>query len=79
MYMVKAQIEIDQGTNQILNIIKAQYALRDKSEAIEKVVEIYAEEIMEPELRPDYIEKIRKIKKEKGIKVDSFADRYGLS
>ena len=79
MYMVKAQIEIDQGTNHILNIIKAQYALRDKSEAIEKVVEIYAEEMMEPELRPDYIKKIEKIRKEQGIKVKSFADRYGLS
>ena len=79
VYMVKAMIEIDKETNQILNIIKAQFALRDKSEAIEKVVEIYTEEIMEPELRPDYIEKIKKIKKEKSIKVDSFSERYGLN
>ena len=79
MYMVKAQIEIDTETNHILNIIKAQYALRDKSEAIEKVVEIYYEEMMEPELKPDFVKKIKRIKKEKGIKVKSFADRYGLS
>ena len=77
--MVKAMIEIDQETNQILNIIKAQFALRDKSEAIEKLIEIYTEEIMEPELRPGYIEKIKKIKKEKSIKVDSFSERYGLN
>ncbi len=79
MYMPKAQIEIDRQTNHVLNIIKAQYELRDKSEAIEKVVEIYVDEIMEPELKPDYIEKIKKIKKEKSIEVDSFADRYGLN
>ena len=76
--MVKAQIEIDTETNQILNIIKAQYALRDKSQAIEKVVEIYTEEVMEPELRPDFVRKLKKIKKEKSIKVKSFSKRYGL-
>ncbi len=77
--MVKAQIEIAPETNQVLNIIKAQYALRDKSQAIEKVVEIYTDEIMEPELRPDFIRKMKKIKKEKSIKVDSFSERYGLN
>ena len=77
--MVKAMIDIDKHTNQVLNIVKAQYDLNDKSEAIEKIVDIYEEEVMEPELRPDYIEKIRKIRKEKGIKVKSFEERYGLS
>ena len=76
--MVKAMIEIDTDTNQVLNSVKAQYALRDKSEAIEKVVEIYSSEIMEPELRPDFIKKLKMIRKEKSIKVRSFSDRYGL-
>ena len=76
--MVKAQIEIDTHTNQVLNVVKAQYALNDKSEAIEKVVHIYEEELMQPELRPEYVRKIQRIKKEKGIKVDDFAKRYGL-
>ena len=77
--MVKAIIDIDKHTNQVLNIVKAQYDLRDKSEAIEKIVDIYEEEVMEPELRPDYIEKIKKIRKEKSINVKSFEERYGLS
>jgi hypothetical protein len=77
--MVKAMIDIDKRTNQVLNIVKAQYGLKDKSEAIEKVVDIYEEEVMEPELRPEYIEKIKKIRKEKSIKVKSFEDRYGLN
>jgi len=76
--MVKAIIDIDKHTNQVLNIVKAQYDLKDKSEAIEKVVDIFEEEVMEPELRPEYIEKIKKIRKEKSIKVKSFEDRYGL-
>jgi len=77
--MVKAIIDIDNHTNQVLNIVKAQYGLNDKSEAIEKVVDIFEEEIMEPELKPEYIEKIKKIRKEKSIKVKSFDDRYGLN
>jgi hypothetical protein len=77
--MVKAMIDIDKRTNQVLNIIKAQYGLKDKSEAIEKVVDIFEEEVMEPELRPDYIDKIKKIRKEKSIKVKSFEERYGLN
>lgn len=76
--MVKAIIDIDKHTNQVLNIVKAQYDLKDKSEAIEKVVDIFEEEVMEPELRPEYIEKIKKIRKEKSIKVRSFDKRYGL-
>ena len=77
--MVKAMIDIDKRTNQVLNIVKAQYGLKDKSEAIEKVVDIFEEEVMEPELRPDYIDKIKKIRKEKSIKVKSFEERYGLN
>lgn len=76
--MVKAMIDIDKRANQVLNIVKAQYGLKDKSKAIEKVIHIYEEEMMEPELRPEFIERIRKIRGEKSIKVDSFAKRYGL-
>ena len=32
----------------------------------------------EPELKPEFIKKINKIKKEKSIRVDDFAKRYGL-
>jgi transcriptional regulator with XRE-family HTH domain len=35
--------------------------------------------MMEPELKPEFVKKIKKARKEKGIKVKSFADRYGLS
>ncbi|MCK5292234.1 MAG: DUF2683 family protein [Thermoplasmata archaeon] len=76
--MVKAMIDIDKRANRVLKIVKAQYGLKDKSKAIEKVVHIYEEELMELELRPEFIERIRKIRGEKSIKVDSFAKRYGL-
>ena len=61
--MVKAIININQRTNRLLNIIKAKYGLKDKSEAIDKMAEQYNDEILEPELRPEYVEKIRKLEK----------------
>ncbi len=79
--MVQAIIKIDDGTNRILNIIKAKYGLKDKSQAIEVMAEQYKEEVLEPELRPEYIEKAKRIMKEKPIKVgtiEDFRKRYGI-
>ena len=61
MPMVKAIVNISDENNQIINIIKAKYNLKDKSEAINKIIEEYAEILLEPELKPDYIEKIKRI------------------
>jgi len=60
-------INITEHANRVLNIIKAKYGLKDKSEAIDLVVNGYEESILEPELRPEYIKKLQKIEKEKGI------------
>ena len=76
--MVQALIEIDENTNRVLNIVKAKYSLRDKSEAVKVVVEKYIEEENEPELRPEFIEKIRRTEKQKSIRVENFSKRYGL-
>ena len=77
--MVQALVEIDENTNRVLNIVKAKYGLRDKGEAIQIVVERYIEEEDEPELRPEFIEKIKLIEKQKSIRVKDFAKRYRLS
>ncbi len=72
--MVQALINIDGHTNRILNIIKAKYGLKDKSEAIDMMATEYEESILEPELRPEYIDKAKKIMKEKSIRVGSVKD-----
>ena len=77
--MVQALVEIDENTNRVLNIVKAKYGLKDKGEAIQIVVERYIEEENEPELRPEFIEKIKQIEKQKSVRVKDFAKRYGLS
>ena len=62
----------------MLSIVKAKYDLKDKGEAIEFVVGKYIEVKGEPELRPEFIQKIKQIKKQKSIRVKDFAKRYGL-
>jgi len=72
--MVQAMIEIPEEANHILNIIKARYNLKTKSEAIAKIVIECGENIIEPELRPEYLEKLQKIRKGKYIKFNSIND-----
>ncbi|MFO8016869.1 MAG: DUF2683 family protein [Candidatus Woesearchaeota archaeon] len=65
--MVQAVINIGDETNRVLNIVKAKFGLKDKSEAINLVVEEYEKTALEPELRPEYKEKINKIARGKHV------------
>ena len=65
--MVQAMINIEENTNRVLNVVKDKHGLKDKSEAINLVVNAYEDNLLEPELRPEYVEKLQKIKKEKGV------------
>jgi len=76
--LTQALIKVDENINRVLKMVKAKYDLKDKSETIEFIVKKYVEYENEPELKPEFIEKINKIKKEKSIRVDDFAKRYGL-
>lgn len=79
--MVKAIISIDDHTNQVLNIVKAKYGLRDKSSAIELVIKQYEEELLEPKLRPEYTEKAKRIMEQDALDIgtsDNLRNRLGL-
>ncbi len=69
--MVQAVININERTNRILNILKAKYGLKDKSQTIDLVVSKYEETFLEPELRPVFVEKIKKIEKKGKFKTYS--------
>jgi len=77
--MVQAIINIDEKTNRILNILKAKYGLKDKSEAIDVMAQKYEEEILEPELRPEFIKKMKKRQKEKTVEIKDFKKHFGLN
>ncbi len=61
--MVQAMINIKDRSNRVLNIVKAKYGLKDKSQAIEMVVGKYEESFLEPELRPEFVKKVREIER----------------
>jgi len=80
--MVQAIINVNDHTNRVLNIVKAKYALKDKSQAIEMMAQQYEENILEPELRPEYIGKAIKIMKQRAIEVGSITNlrkRYKIA
>ena len=64
--MVQNIIDIDEKEDRILNIVKAKYGLKNKSQAVAMIAKIYEESFLEPELKPEYLEKLKKIDKEYG-------------
>jgi uncharacterized protein Veg len=44
--MVKIRIDIDERTNRLLNNLKKEYGLKNKSQAIELMIEIYAKHFL---------------------------------
>jgi hypothetical protein len=77
--MVQALVTLDENTNRVLGVVKAKYNLKDKGEAIQFVVNQYINEVNEPELRPEFIKRLEKIKKGKYIRVDNFDEHFGLN
>jgi len=67
-------IKISEEANHILNIVKARYNLKTKSEAISKIVIECGANILEPGLRPEYLEKLQKLEKEKGVSFKNIAE-----
>jgi hypothetical protein len=62
--MVQSIIDINENEDRVLNIVKAKFGLKNKSQAVALITKIYEESFLEPELRPEYIEKLKKIRKE---------------
>jgi len=74
--MPKAMIQISERANRVLNILKAKYGLRDKSQAINRMAEEFTEILLEPQLRPEYIKRLRKIEKEGTVSEEEFEKKF---
>ena len=62
--MVQSIIDLKENEDRVLNIVKAKYGLKNKSQAIALITQIYQESFLEPELKPEYLEKLKEIEKE---------------
>ncbi|MEK6823511.1 MAG: DUF2683 family protein [Nanoarchaeota archaeon] len=69
--MVQNIIEIGEREDRVLNIVKAKFGLKNKSEAVAVVTQTYEESFLEPELRPEYLKKLQKIRKGKYAQFNS--------
>jgi len=69
--MAQAVINLGEYEDRILMIVKGKFGFKNKSDAINFVIDKFEEEFLEPELKPEFVEKIKKIEKEKGIKFKS--------
>ena len=45
--MVYARITLNDYANKVLNVIKAKFDLRDKSEALNKFIDLFGDEVVE--------------------------------
>lgn len=64
--MVQAIVKLSEREDRVVQIVKGKFGIKTKAEAISFIIDQYEKTLLEPELRPEYVEKIRKIEK-KGI------------
>ena len=76
--MVKAIVDINEEANRILNIVKAKEDLKDKSDALNLILVLYGREMLEPELRPEFIKELLEAQKERTVKVKDWDEHFGL-
>ena len=59
--MTDARVVLKSYSNQVLGVVKAKYALKDKSEALNKFIELYGSNEVEPEVKESYVKKLLEI------------------
>lgn len=72
--MNTAMITFEDVSSRIVNTIKGQYGLKNKSQAVNLIVKQYANELMELELRPEFVKRLDASMKRGGIPFKDMSD-----
>jgi hypothetical protein len=72
--MVQSIIELDERRDRVLNVVKAKHGLKNKSDAVRTIIDAYEQQFLEPELRPEYIERLKRVEKGKFKKFSTIDD-----
>jgi hypothetical protein len=72
--MPQAIINLGEREDRILTIVKGKYGLKNKSDAINMVINQFEESLLEPELKPEFKQELLKIDKGKFKKFKSIED-----
>jgi hypothetical protein len=75
--LVKSLIDLGERESRIVNIVKAKYGLKDKSQALSLILKRYEECELEPQLRPEFVKEIQEAREHgKFVKVKNFAEEF---
>lgn len=73
--MVQAMVDIGEHEDRILTIVKGKFGFKNKSDAVNFVISRFESELLEPELRPEFVQKIKSLdKKGKFVAYNSIAE-----
>lgn len=61
--MVQAIINLGEFEDRVLSIVKGKFGLKNKSDAVNFVIDKFEEELLEPELKPEFVKKIKSLEK----------------
>ena len=75
--MVQAIITLGEHEDRVLTIIKGKFGLKNKSDAVNFVIDRFEEELLEPHLRPEYKKELTKIIKGKHLSKKEFEKEVG--
>ena len=77
--MVKSLIDLNERESRVINIVKAKYGLKDKSQALSIIIKSYEECELEPQLKPEFVKEIEETRKHgRFVKVKDFAEEFDL-
>ena len=62
--MVDARVKLSEYSNRVISVVKAKHDLNDKSEALNKFIEMYGPQEVEPKVRESYMKKLLRVEKE---------------
>jgi hypothetical protein len=72
--MPKSVVDLSEHANRIVNVVKARDGLRGKNEALEVIVAAYEERILDPALRPEFVEGLQQVRRGPFRKIQSPAE-----
>jgi len=77
--MVKSVITLTEKESRIINVVKAKYGLKDKSQALSIILKRYEECELEPQFRPEFIKEIEEARRKgKFVEIKDFAKEFDV-
>ncbi len=69
--MVQAVVDLGEYEDRVLTIVKGKFGFKNKSDAVNFIIDRYEEEFLEPELKPEYVKELKRIEQGKFKKFSS--------